>query len=128
MLVLGDRKWITELYFAFQDDDFLYLVMEYYSGGDILTLLSTYDDRMPEEMARFYIAEIVLAIHSIHQLGYAHRDVKPDNILVAKDGHIRLADFGSCIKLDKEGMVRAPCRRGRGRGTVTTKKESIPCG
>lgn len=66
---------------------------------------STFLDRMPEDMVRFYIAEIVLAIHSVHQLGYAHRDVKPDNILVAKDGHIRLADFGSCIKLDKEGMV-----------------------
>lgn len=80
--------------------------MEYYSGGDILTLISKYGDRLPEDMAKFYIAEMVLAINSVHELGYAHRDVKPDNILIARDGHIRLADFGSCTKLGADGLVR----------------------
>ncbi len=47
--------------------------MEYYSGGDLLTLLSKFDDRLSEDMARFYLAEIVLAIDSIHQLNYVHR-------------------------------------------------------
>jgi serine/threonine protein kinase len=50
--------------------------MEYYYGGDILTLLSKYNDQFSEEMARFYVAELVLAIDSIHKLGYIHRDIK----------------------------------------------------
>ncbi|OCT55715.1 hypothetical protein XELAEV_18004626mg [Xenopus laevis] len=47
--------------------------MDYYVGGDLLTLLSKFEDRLPEDMARFYLAEMVLAIHSIHQLHYVHR-------------------------------------------------------
>lgn len=50
-----------------------YLVMDYYVGGDLLTLLSKFEDRLPEDMARFYIGEMVLAINSIHQLHYVHR-------------------------------------------------------
>ena len=50
-----------------------YLVMDYYVGGDLLTLLSKFEDRLPEDMARFYVAEMVLAIHSVHQLHYVHR-------------------------------------------------------
>ncbi|EGD82511.1 AGC/DMPK/GEK protein kinase [Salpingoeca rosetta] len=105
VLVFGDRKWITQLHFAFQDEDNLYLVMEYYSGGDILTLLSKFEDRMEEDMVRFYAAEVILAIDSLHRLGYVHRDIKPDNIVLSKNGHIRLADFGSCVKLDDNGLV-----------------------
>lgn len=52
-----------------------YLIMDYYVGGDMLTLLSKFEDRLPEHMARFYLAEMVLAIDSIHQLGYIHRFV-----------------------------------------------------
>ena len=59
VLVYGDQKWITKLHFAFQDQDNLYLVMDYYCGGDLLTLLSKYEDRLPEDMAKFYIAEMV---------------------------------------------------------------------
>ncbi len=53
--------------------------MDYYCGGDLLTLLSKFEDRLPEDMARFYIAEMALAIDSIHKLNYVHRDIKPDN-------------------------------------------------
>uniref|UniRef100_H2Z2Y0 non-specific serine/threonine protein kinase n=1 Tax=Ciona savignyi TaxID=51511 RepID=H2Z2Y0_CIOSA len=84
-----------------------YLVMDYYVGGDLLTLLSKFDDRLPEDMARFYIAEMVLAIDSIHKLNYVHRDIKPDNVLLDVNGHIRLADFGSCLKLQKDGKVQS---------------------
>ncbi|XP_077832634.1 myotonin-protein kinase isoform X10 [Macaca mulatta] len=105
VLVNGDRRWITQLHFAFQDENYLYLVMEYYVGGDLLTLLSKFGERIPAEMARFYLAEIVMAIDSVHRLGYVHRDIKPDNILLDRCGHIRLADFGSCLKLQADGTT-----------------------
>uniref|UniRef100_A0A8C3W3C0 Myotonin-protein kinase n=1 Tax=Catagonus wagneri TaxID=51154 RepID=A0A8C3W3C0_9CETA len=107
VLVNGDQRWITQLHFAFQDENYLYLVMEYYVGGDLLTLLSKFGERIPAEMARFYLAEIVMAIDSVHRLGYVHRDIKPDNILLDRCGHIRLADFGSCLKLRADGTVRS---------------------
>ncbi|KAG9348287.1 hypothetical protein JZ751_002022 [Albula glossodonta] len=105
VLLKGDRLWITELHYAFQDDNYLYLVMDYYVGGDLLTLLSKFGDHFPEEMAHFYLAEMVMAIDSVHRLGYVHRDIKPDNILLTADGHVRLGDFGSCLRLQKDGLV-----------------------
>nr|XP_027221113.1 serine/threonine-protein kinase Genghis Khan-like [Penaeus vannamei] len=107
VLVYGDRRWITNLHYAFQDDSNLYLVMDYYCGGDLLTLLSKFEDRLPEDMARFYIAEMILAIDSIHKLRYVHRDIKPDNVLLDANGHIRLADFGSCLRLQEDGTVQS---------------------
>ena len=79
--------------------------MDYYCGGDLLTLLSKFEDRLPEEMAKFYVAEMVLAIDSLHKLRYVHRDIKPDNMLLDRSGHIVLADFGSCLRLKDNGMV-----------------------
>ncbi|XP_025194244.1 serine/threonine-protein kinase Genghis Khan isoform X2 [Melanaphis sacchari] len=107
VLVYGDRRWITNLHYAFQDETNLYLVMDYYCGGDLLTLLSKFFDRLPEDMARFYIAEMILAINSIHDLHYVHRDIKPDNVLLDANGHIRLADFGSCLKVGSNGFVES---------------------
>ncbi|XP_041094068.1 serine/threonine-protein kinase MRCK alpha-like [Polyodon spathula] len=107
VLVKGDNQWITTLHYAFQDERYLYLVMDYYVGGDLLTLLSKFEDRLPEDTARFYIAEMVLAIDSVHQRNYVHRDIKPDNVLIDMNGHIRLADFGSCLKLRSDGTVES---------------------
>ncbi|XP_031408200.1 serine/threonine-protein kinase MRCK alpha-like isoform X1 [Meleagris gallopavo] len=76
VLVNGDNQWITTLHYAFQDENYLYLVMDYYVGGDLLTLLSKFEDRLPEDMARFYLAEMVIAIDSVHQLHYVHRRKK----------------------------------------------------
>lgn len=53
-------------------------------------------DILSEEMSRFYIAETILAIESVHKLNYIHRDLKPDNLIIGKDGHIKLSDFGLC--------------------------------
>ncbi|XP_016370647.1 myotonin-protein kinase-like [Sinocyclocheilus rhinocerous] len=107
VLLKGDRRWITELHYTFQDDNHLYLVMDYYVGGDLLTLLSKFGDRMPEDMAQFYLAEMVMAIDSVHRLGYVHRDIKPDNILLTADGHTRLGDFGSCLRLEDDGLIHS---------------------
>ncbi|XP_077949998.1 serine/threonine-protein kinase MRCK beta isoform X4 [Gasterosteus aculeatus] len=107
VLVKGDSQWITTLHYAFQDDNYLYLVMDYYVGGDLLTLLSKFEDRLPEDMSKFYVAEMVLAVHSIHQQRYIHRDIKPDNVLLDVNGHIRLADFGSCLRMMEDGTVQS---------------------
>ncbi len=61
---------------------------------------------LSEEEARFYLAELVLALNSLHSMGYVHRDVKPENILLDRLGHIKLADFGSAARLDAVGVVR----------------------
>ena len=85
--------WIVELYASFQEDDYLYLIMEFLPGGDFMNLLIE-KDKLTEEESKFYIAELILAVESIHKLDCIHRDIKPDNILIDKSGHIKLSDFG----------------------------------
>lgn len=62
---------------------------------DLMTVLMK-KDILSEEETKFYASELVLAIDSVHKMNYIHRDLKPDNILLAKDGHIKLSDFGLC--------------------------------
>ncbi|KAL8231615.1 hypothetical protein R6Q57_001393 [Mikania cordata] len=73
--------------------------MEYLPGGDMMTLLIS-EDTLKEDVAKFYIAQSVLAIESIHKHNYIHRDIKPDNLLLDKDGHMKFSDFGLCKPLD----------------------------
>ncbi|XP_048583175.1 citron Rho-interacting kinase isoform X2 [Nematostella vectensis] len=105
IMATANNPWITSLQYAFQDSHSLYLVMDYHPGGDLLSLLSKYDDIFEEDMARFYLAEIVMAIHSLHTMGFVHRDVKPDNVLIDRTGHIKLADFGSSARLSADKKV-----------------------
>lgn len=67
-----NNPWVVNLYFSFQDDENLYLIMEYVPGGDMMTLLID-KDIFSEHWTRFFIAETVLALDSIHKLGYIHR-------------------------------------------------------
>ncbi|VDK37458.1 unnamed protein product [Taenia asiatica] len=109
VLVKGMIKgspWITQLHHTFQDEKYLYFVMKFYNGGDMLTMLSRFDDQIPEDISRFYLAELVLAINSLHELGYVHRDIKPDNVLLESSGHIVLTDFGSCLRIGNDGLIR----------------------
>ena len=92
--------WIVELKASFQEDDYLYLIMEYLPGGDFMNLLIK-KDILSEEEARFYTAELILSIESIHKLDCIHRDIKPDNVLIDKTGHIKLSDFGLAKVSDK---------------------------
>ncbi|XP_073019648.1 uncharacterized protein [Primulina eburnea] len=90
---------IVKLFYSFQDAEYLYLIMEYLPGGDVMTLLMR-EDILSESVAKFYIAQSVLAIESIHKHNYIHRDIKPDNLLLDKNGHMKLSDFGLCKPLD----------------------------
>ena len=74
-----------------------------FSGGDLVNLMSNYD--VPEKWAKFYCAEVVLALEAIHNMGFVHRDVKPDNMLLDAQGHLKLADFGTCMKMDAVSQI-----------------------
>ncbi|KAI4336980.1 hypothetical protein L6164_015445 [Bauhinia variegata] len=94
-----DNRCIVKLEYSFQHSDFLYLIMEYLPGGDIMTFLMR-EGILSEDVAPFYVAESILAIHSIHQHNYVHRDIKPDNLILDRNGHLKLSDFGLCKPLD----------------------------
>ncbi|XP_052239573.1 serine/threonine-protein kinase 38-like isoform X2 [Dreissena polymorpha] len=100
ILVEADHEWVVKMYYSFQDKINLYLIMEFLPGGDMMTLLMK-KDTLTEEQAQFYMAESILAIDSIHNLGFIHRDIKPDNLLLDSRGHIKLSDFGLCTGLKK---------------------------
>jgi serine/threonine protein kinase len=73
LVLTKDSVWMTALYAAFQDDDNLYLVMEYAPGGSMRNLIQNREDPMPESEAKFYVAEILLALDELHLMNYMHR-------------------------------------------------------
>ena len=89
----NDNIWITQLRYSFIDNKHLYLIMDYCPGGDLMNYLIQ-RDLFEESEARFYIAEIILCVDSLHKMNCIHRDLKPDNILIGEDGHLKLSDFG----------------------------------
>eukprot|EP01135_Chromosphaera_perkinsii_P002633 Nk52_evm1s226 gene=Nk52_evmTU1s226 len=97
-----DSVFTPNMYAAFRDDHYLYMVMDYFVGGELYSLLLQCK-RFTENMARFYIAEIALALEYIHGLGIVFRDLKPENVLLDHRGHIKIIDFGfaKCINNDK---------------------------
>lgn len=95
ILAEADNEWVVKLFFSFKDAENLYFVIEYIPGGDMMGLLMKLGT-FPEHLALFYTAELVCAIESVHRMGFIHRDIKPDNILIDVDGHIKLTDFGLC--------------------------------
>lgn len=100
ILVEVDHTWVVKMFYSFQDAEALYLVMEFLPGGDLMTLLMK-KDTLSEEASQFYMAETALAIQTIHKLGFIHRDIKPDNLLLDCRGHVKLSDFGLCTGLQK---------------------------
>ena len=93
ILTSSKIPWIVNLKYSFQDEMYLYLVMDFLPGGDLMSLLMK-KDILTEDEARFYIAELILSVESVHNMNCIHRDLKPDNILIDKNGHIQLSDFG----------------------------------
>merc|ERR1739838_1301134 len=95
ILAEADNEWVVKLYYSFQDKDNLYFVMDYIPGGDLMSLLIKFGI-FQEALTKFYISELVCAVESVHKMGFIHRDIKPDNILIDADGHIKLTGFGLC--------------------------------
>ena len=108
--------------------------MEYLPGGDMMTLLMR-RDTLTEDETRFYIAQTVLALETVHAANFIHRDIKPDNLLLDRDGHVKLSDFGLCKPIDQKilttlpeimeesptppGKTRSPTRRRAGHSFTT---------
>ena len=107
VLALEDKNkppFLTALKTSFQDEDNLYMVMEFLPGGDLLFHLLK-ENRFSDERTKFYIAEISLGIFFLHSKEIIYRDLKPDNILLNAQGHIKLADFGLCKEGIKNGKT-----------------------
>eukprot|EP00736_Rhodelphis_marinus_P004792 Rmarinus@m.29730 len=102
--VLGSIKhpYIVTLHYAFQTPEKLHFVLDYCPGGELFFHLSRLG-RFDEELTRFYAAEILLALGHLHAMGIIYRDLKPENVLLDEEGHLRLADFG----LSKEGITES---------------------
>ena len=93
IMTVLDHPFIIKLEYAFESKNFIVFVLEFCSGGELFWQLRQVK-RMKEEQARFYFIEICLAMYYLHSLSVVYRDIKPENILIDIDGHIRIADFG----------------------------------
>ncbi|KAJ7982559.1 putative Kinase [Quillaja saponaria] len=102
ILISLRNPFVVRFFYSFTCRDNLYLVMEYLNGGDLYSLLRNLGC-LDEDMARVYIAEVVLALEYLHSLNVVHRDLKPDNLLISQDGHIKLTDFG----LSQVGLINS---------------------
>ncbi|XP_028551979.1 probable serine/threonine protein kinase IREH1 isoform X2 [Dendrobium catenatum] len=102
ILITVRNPFVVRFFYSFTSRENLYLVMEYLNGGDLYSLLRNLGC-LDEEITRIYIAEVVLALEYLHSLRVVHRDLKPDNLLIAHDGHIKLTDFG----LSKVGLINS---------------------
>lgn len=123
ILLQNDNPHIVNFYYSIIGVHNLYLVMEYLPGGDLFSLLNTLGS-IDEENTRIYTVQIVKALQCLHDLDIVHRDLKPDNILITKDGKLKLTDFGlslfgtadrcindetnSAIEKDNESVVGTP--------------------
>ncbi|KAI4329982.1 hypothetical protein MLD38_028300 [Melastoma candidum] len=109
ILISVRNPFVVRFFYSFTCRENLYLVMEYLNGGDLYSLLRNMGC-LDEDVARVYIAEVVLALEYLHSLRVVHRDLKPDNLLIAHDGHIKLTDFG----LSKVGLINSTDLSGPG--------------
>jgi 3-phosphoinositide dependent protein kinase-1 len=104
---------IVKLWFSFQDAENLYLVLDLLPNGELSELIAAHRAKARSlsleasacsaETARFYVGEVLLALRYMHSKGVVHRDVKPGNVSVGRDGHVKVTDFGSALVLGVDG-------------------------
>mmetsp|Transcript_15420 Transcript_15420/g.24657 ORF Transcript_15420/g.24657 Transcript_15420/m.24657 type:complete len:218 (+) Transcript_15420:147-800(+) len=102
------HEFIVKLLYAFQDQTKLYFIMEYVAGGDFFSYIRR-KGRIKYEAARFYAAQITIALSYVHSKGFVYRGLKPENVLLTKGGHIKLADFGFSKKLQTNKRTYTLC-------------------
>lgn len=88
-----NSPFVLSMTYAFQTPRNLFMATDYCSGGDLYGILVKLG-RFKEEMARFYIAEIIIGMEYLHSLKIIYRDLKPENVLIDSQGHVKIADFG----------------------------------
>ncbi|XP_052179701.1 protein kinase PINOID [Diospyros lotus] len=109
ILKMVDHPFLPTLYAEFEASHYSCVVMEYCSGGDLHSLRHKHPlKRFPLSSARFYAAEVLVALEYLHMLGILYRDLKPENVLVRSDGHIMLSDFDLSLCSDATPAVESP--------------------
>jgi protein kinase A len=98
MLQAVKHPFLVNLWGTFQDSKNLYMVMDFIEGGELFSLLRK-SQRFPNPVAKFYAAEVALAINYLHSLDIIYRDLKPENLLLDRHGHVKITDFGFAKKV-----------------------------
>jgi serine/threonine protein kinase len=104
LIQAAGHPFLVQLFTYFQTEDSLCFVMEYLEGGTLQSLLSRLKG-FNEDLARFYVADIVLAVNFMHKCSIVHRDIKPHNILLDKNGKCKIADFGCDVGTMTEYVI-----------------------
>jgi len=127
-----NSDWIVGLHAAFQDTTYIYMLMEFVEGGDLINHLIEWK-RFPEQVTVFYMAELLEALDTVHRSGFVHRDVKPENVVITGSGHLKLLDFGLCrydtAKMEaaySTAAVRGPRQGSRQQNAVGTPQYMAP--
>lgn len=108
ILEIIDHPFLMKMYWAFQTEHKLYFVMDFLRGGELFFHLKN-ERRFPEPRARFYTAEILMALGELHRNKIIYRDLKPENILLDNQGHVRLTDFGLSKRFNEGEQAMTFC-------------------
>ncbi|KAJ4819475.1 Protein kinase superfamily protein [Rhynchospora pubera] len=126
ILEMLDHPFLPTLYASFTSDNLSCLVIEFCPGGDLHVLRQKQPGRcFSEPAARFYVAEVLLALEYLHMLGVIYRDLKPENILVREDGHIMLSDFDLSLRCSVNPTLQSSSSRSKYGNT--SKRLTGPC-
>lgn len=120
MMAQSESPFVAKLYFTFQSKNYLFLVMEYLNGGDCAALVKVLGG-LPEGWARKYIAEVIAGVEDLHNKGVVHRDLKPDNLLINNEGHLKLTDFG----LSRMGLVGRQSKQSNKESSLRLETEKV---